>query len=367
MPVVLILASGLLTGGSRVPLGVVVEVSSHQLRSSPQVQIVSLLNHLGSVKVRAEPSQRALKDDILRGRVVAGLVVPADLSDLTSPTVKPVRTASKAGLQRASPSAGETLTFIGESTQPPVLQAYSAVVTALNLLGADATAASASKTPLIRLSALTNLSLRSLQRPSSFSPFSYVAPADLVMFTGITAMVLSAGLVELRRQRILRRIMATPITRQEVVVGQLIGTGFIVALQSAGLIALGDTLFKVRWGDPLALILIVSALALAFSGASTLLGTIARTNEQAVAVGAVVAIAFGMLGGCLWPLSVVSPSMATIGHLTPQAWAMDGFIRLIYANSGIVGVLPDIVALLAFASVLCALAQWRLRRAIDNA
>ena len=59
-----------------------------------------------------------------------------------------------------------------------------------------------------------------------------------------------------------------------------------------------------------------------------------------------------MLGGCLYPLDVVGSVVRTIGHIVPQAWAMDAFVKLIYDNVGFAAVLPEIGALAVFAAVL---------------
>ena len=46
--------------------------------------------------------------------------------------------------------------------------------------------------------------------PAPLSPFSYVAPADLVLFLGITVLLLSSGVVESRRLGLLQRVAAAP-------------------------------------------------------------------------------------------------------------------------------------------------------------
>jgi ABC-2 type transport system permease protein len=87
----------------------------------------------------------------------------------------------------------------------------------------------------------------------------------------------------------------------------------------------------------------------------------ARSHEQAVAVGVVLAIAGGMLGGCMWPLSMVGPTMQAVGHLMPQAWAMDGFVKLVYGHQGVGAILPEALVLAGFAVVLSTLAALKLR------
>jgi ABC-2 type transport system permease protein len=338
LPVVLILLAGLLAGGTRVPLGVV-----NHGAGPADARLLHILAGSNSVKVRVEASPASLDDDILRGRVSAGLVIPKGF-----------------GARRAI-----AVTLVEESNQTQAVQARSAVLASLDVLAAEQRAAhgSGAHSAPGRAVAITDAALAKVvaAAPAPMSPFSYVGPGDLVLFAGITLLVLSAGLVESRRTGMLRRMLAAPLRPGTVVLGQLVSL-FVTAIgQAAGLLLIGRLVFGVRWGDPLGVGLLVVSLALALSGASILLGTIVRRQEAAVAIAVVIAIAGGMLGGCLWPLNVVGPAMRVAGHVTPQAWAMDGFVDLVYNHAGVVGIIPDAAALAGFAVVLCSLAVWRLR------
>jgi ABC-2 type transport system permease protein len=57
----------------------------------------------------------------------------------------------------------------------------------------------------------------------------------------------------------------------------------------------------------------------------------------------------------MYPLDVVGSAVRTVGHVVPQAWAMDAFVKLIYDHVGFRAVLPQIGALAVFAVVLVAL------------
>jgi ABC-2 type transport system permease protein len=161
-------------------------------------------------------------------------------------------------------------------------------------------------------------------------------------------------------------MLASPTRPRVVILGQLVSATILGLLQAVGLLVVGTLVFGVKWGDPFGVLLLIIVLAVAASGASVLLGTVARSQEQAVAVGIVLAVAFGMLGGCMWPLDNVGPLMRSVGHIAPQAWAMDGFVRLIFGHSGIIGVLPDVGVLALFALALVVIATARLR-AVANA
>ena len=144
-------------------------------------------------------------------------------------------------------------------------------------------------------------------------------------------------------------------------------SGWALALgQAVFLIAIGGVLFGVHWGNPLAVAALVAAVTLTATGAGMLLGAVARTPEQALAVGVPLGIGLGMLGGCMWPLDSVGPTMRAVGHLVPQAWAMDGFIRLVFDHATIGAIGGPLLVLAAYGAVLLTIATWQTRRAIVN-
>ena len=103
-------------------------------------------------------------------------------------------------------------------------------------------------------------------------------------------------------------------------------------------------------------VLVLAVLSLAYSGAAALISLRSRTEEQAISVAVVLGIVCGLLGGCMYPLDVVGPAVRALGHVVPQAWAMDAFVKLIYNHAGLSAVLPEVGALEVFAVVLGALA-----------
>ena len=123
-------------------------------------------------------------------------------------------------------------------------------------------------------------------------------------------------------------------------------------------------MFGVDWGDPGAALLLVTVFALVGTGVGMLLGAVLSNAEQATSIGPPVGIALGMLGGCMWPLAIVPEPMRVVGHLFPQAWAMDAFIALIARDAGLAGITRQLAVLAAFAAALLVLATWRLRKAL---
>jgi ABC-2 type transport system permease protein len=306
-PVLFILVTGLLAGSPREPVGLV----------HPPARLLQLVDRTDGLKVHLEASRATLDDDILRGRVVAGLVtLPALPGHLH-------------------------VELVTEGANTSAVQARTDVVALLDLMTAEGDRAT-----------VTDLTLAQTNIPPPISPFAYVAPADLVLFLGITVLLLSSGLVESRRIGMLRRLAAAPIRSRSVIGAQTASCLVVAAGQSAGLLLVGRVLFRVHWGNPAAVFVVLFLLSLSYAGASSILGARARSEEQAVSAAVVLGIVCGMLGGCMYPLDVVGSVVRTIGHIVPQAWAMDAFVKLIYDNVSFAAVLPEIGALAVFAAVL---------------
>jgi len=64
----------------------------------------------------------------------------------------------------------------------------------------------------------------------------------------------------------------------------------------------------------------------------------------------------------MWPLSIVSPAMRAIGHVTPQAWAVDAWTNLLSSHGTIMTIWRQLAILALFALGFFAIATIRSRR-----
>jgi ABC-2 type transport system permease protein len=102
--------------------------------------------------------------------------------------------------------------------------------------------------------------------------------------------------------------------------------------------------------------LLVAALGL-------LVGVIARTEDQVILFSMVFMFVLTALAGAWFPLDVTGPAFNTIGHLTPGAWAMDGFQNIVVRGMGFSSVLLPAAVVLGYAVLVFSLALWRFRYA----
>jgi ABC-2 type transport system permease protein len=58
--------------------------------------------------------------------------------------------------------------------------------------------------------------------------------------------------------------------------------------------------------------------------------------------------------------------MTRVAHLTPHAWALDGFAELVREDGTVMDILPELGVLAVYAAILLVLAGWRLRTVLTR-
>ncbi len=190
--------------------------------------------------------------------------------------------------------------------------------------------------------------------------------AAFVVPRGFSAAAVGAAIVQTRQLGIDNRAQAAPIRVRSLVLGEALCYLTFSVLQSVLIVAVGALLFGVSWGNPLAAATLIGSWALVGTGAGMLSGAAFKTPDQASAIGPVIGIAFGMLGGCMWPLAIVPDAVRTLGHITPHAWAVDAWITVLSRDGGVVDIATNLAVLAAFAVGMLGLASVLLQRRLTS-
>jgi ABC-2 type transport system permease protein len=90
-----------------------------------------------------------------------------------------------------------------------------------------------------------------------------------------------------------------------------------------------------------------------------LIGVLAKSDEQAIIFSLVPMFVLAGLGGAWVSLEVTGPTFQAIGHVSPVAWAMDGFKNIIARGLGLDSVLLPAAALIGYAILFLCIAAWR--------
>lgn len=202
--------------------------------------------------------------------------------------------------------------------------------------------------------------------PPSMGRFDLGAPRQLVLFTFLTALAGSAALILSRQLGISERMLSTPTLVNPIVVGESAGRFAVAFVQGLYIMVLTWIIFGVDWGDPVGAFLILTLFSAVGAGAGLLMGSVLDNDQQAAGIGVVASLGLAALGGAMMPLELFSPTLKTVAHATPHAWALDGFAELVRRDGDTMDILPELGVLATYAAVLLGLAAWRLRVAITR-
>ncbi len=187
---------------------------------------------------------------------------------------------------------------------------------------------------------------------------------------GMFFIVLPLGGVIIRERQdgTLVRLRTLPVSYLTILAGKLAAYVlvcwgqflFIVLVGKAGLPLLGAPVLTLG-ADPLALTAVVTSIALAACGYGIMLGTLARTFEQASMFGPVSVVCAAAIGGIMVPVYAMPPLMQKISLYSPLAWGLNSLVEIFVREGTLRSVLPELGYLTVFfaATLLIAWAAFR--------
>ncbi len=191
---------------------------------------------------------------------------------------------------------------------------------------------------------------------------SYLAAGMAAFFVFFTVQFGVIGLLEERQQGTISRLLAAPIRPAAIQLGKTLGA-FLLGLASMIVLAVASTLLLgASWGHPFGVGILLVSLVAAAIGLMALVGSFAKTAEQAGNLQSIVAVVLGMLGGVFFPLPGDALLLRLVTSVSPHGWFLRGLGELVSTGRW-TAVLPAAGAILAFGVVAAIPAAILQRRA----
>ena len=194
-----------------------------------------------------------------------------------------------------------------------------------------------------------------------FDVLAYMAPGMAMMFL---MYVVSNGGRSILRERdygTLPRLLVSPTTATQVLGGKVLGIFLTGVAQMSILIVASALLFRLNWGSPLAVVVLVLASVFGAVGWGLLITAIAKTPGQVGAIGSAMMLTFGVLGGSFFEVDFMPAWFRVVNKITPNAWSIDSFATLA-RGGGLADIAGSIVALLVMGGVLFAVSAFLFNR-----
>lgn len=307
-------------------------------------------------------SEDDVREQVSRGRTAAGLFIPED-----------AEAAYEAGEEvtlEIVPSSGAN----GIAMQQQVSTAIEAVglnqteVSALTSRGVDATDATSALQTTKEHMTLPSVEVQDVDRVaqafSGVGQFDVGATSQLLLFVFLTSLAGAATLIQARREGVIARSLAAPVSSRQVLLGQATGRFTIAMFQGLYIMIATALLFDVDWGNPLLAVLILMCFGAVAAGSAMVLGSVVDNEAAAAGIGVGLGLVLAGIGGGMAPLEIFSDTLRQIAHITPHAWAYDAYADVQRHDAGLVDILPQLGVLVAMAAVVLALGAWTLRRSM---
>ena len=188
-----------------------------------------------------------------------------------------------------------------------------------------------------------------------------MAPSMAVLFLMFTVSLGARSVLAERQWGTLQRLLISPSSPTQVLGGKVSGIFLTGLAQMVILITFSALAFGVRWGAPVALIVLIVTTVFAATGWGALIAAYAKSPGQAMSLGSMMALVFAGLAGNFVPRQNYPEFLQQISLITPNAWALEGFEAL-GLGGDLQAVLLPIVALAIMGAVLFTIATVMFRR-----
>lgn len=212
------------------------------------------------------------------------------------------------------------------------------------------------------------LELRTMTRfnPTGQSAI-YLVPGISAYVLAMVAVLLTALTVAREWERgSMAQLFATPVARFEIVLGKLLPYLVLGMLAVLLVVAVGGWVFEVPFrGSPLTLALLSLLFLIGMLGQGLLISVVTQNQMVATQLATMSSMLPSMLlSGFVFPIANMPRVLQWISRVVPARYYVAGLRGVLLRGNGLAELWPEALMLLAFGSVMLALATMRFRRTI---
>lgn len=186
--------------------------------------------------------------------------------------------------------------------------------------------------------------------PSDKSAVAFFSAGIGVMFLLFAVSGRSGILIDEKESGVLRRILASRLGLGQLLLGHWSFLAVLGFVQVTVMFVWGWAVFGLDLWTPqhLAGFVLMTAVSAAAAAAFGLfLASLCRTRVQLNGVSAVVILVMSALGGSMFPRYLMPEGLKKLGLLTFNAWALDGYQKVFWYETGLADLRPQVLLLSA--------------------
>jgi drug efflux transport system permease protein len=314
-------------------LGIVDESRTHQSRD-----LVSVLTENPTFRLTGSYTTPAvLSADLARGRLDVGVVIPQDF----------VRRRA-----RGRPTTVQVLLNAANANTAQIAQAY--VEGAVAFLNQQTPGA---RPPVLELRPAF------LYNPGLVNAWFIVTGVfgTLIILNG--SLVSAATMIREKERGTVEQLLMTPASAVEVVTAKLVPLFILLMLMVGFVLLVARVVFHVPFrGNPALVVVACAGCVLTGIGLGTFISTLARSANQTQLISFFINPPLAMLSGGLTPIEAMPKWVQPLTLFNPIAHFAKIVRTVLVKGAGLDVVYPNLLALVALASLFIGISAWRFRR-----
>lgn len=200
----------------------------------------------------------------------------------------------------------------------------------------------------------------------SLDTLDYIAPPYIAFLSFFFVFLLTCvAFLRERSQGTMERLLATPATRLEIILGYMGGLGLFAMVQVLIIVAFTIWVLKVHFvGSVTLMLVIVGLLALVGVSMGILASTFARNEFQVIQFIPIVIIPQGLLSGMVWPIEDMPAYLRPLAYIMPLTYANRALRDVMLKGQGLTDIWLDLLVLLAMVFATVGLGALTVRREV---
>jgi len=206
----------------------------------------------------------------------------------------------------------------------------------------------------VQMIAPPNLSVRFLYGGEQFTETDFLAPMAMAFIAFFFVFILTGvSFLRERTQGTMERLMASPMTRLEIICGYLLGFLLFALAQTGVIIFFILYVIKIHYLGHLANILIVEfILVIGAANMGILFSSFAKNEFQVAQFVPLVILPQVFLSGVLWSIESMPKILQYLAYALPLTYANLALRSLMIKGFTLSQVIPELLVLLAFALLM---------------